>query len=140
MIKAIPDFDGYFIEDNGTVWCNLIRGSHIPNDESGKHKLKHRTSRNGYARVYMKQTSTRKKLDRYVHRLVAEAFIPNPENKRCVNHKDFNRLNNHVNNLEWVTFKENTGITESVNHVFRDELGRFVSNFNYKDILSEAAS
>lgn len=50
-----------------------------------------------------------------VHRLVAQAFIPNPESLPCVNHKNFNKLDNDVNNLEWVTYKQNT------NHAIKND-------------------
>ena len=48
-----------------------------------------------------------KNKDVYVHRLVAEAFLPNPDNLRCVNHKDFNKNHNAVENLEWVSHLDN---------------------------------
>lgn len=42
-----------------------------------------------------------------VHRLVAERYIPNPNNLPCINHKDGNKLNNNVDNLEWCSYSEN---------------------------------
>lgn len=55
----------------------------------------------GYRRVSIKCKTY------YVHRLVAETFIPNPDNKPSIDHIDRNRANNDVSNLRWVTTKEN---------------------------------
>lgn len=50
----------------------------------------------------------RKPVNFNIHRLIAIAFIPNPNNLPCVNHKDLNKLNNSLNNLEWCTHSQNS--------------------------------
>lgn len=67
--------------------------------------LKPQLQNNGYLSTTLYKELKPKTLS--IHRLVAEAFIPNPENKKTVNHIDGNKLNNHLENLEWNTHKEN---------------------------------
>ena len=62
------------------------------------------TKDNGYLQITLYKNNKGKNC--YIHRLVAEAFIPNPLNKRTVNHKDFDVANNNINNLEWCTYSE----------------------------------
>lgn len=130
-IKEIEGFTGYFISDIGVVYSNLGQGNRDKTKTINLYEIKPRLTPNGYAKVYMRENSTGKRLDKYVHRLVAEAFIPNPDNKKYVNHKNCNRADNTVENLEWVTAKENTDYTFQVGHVVRDKLGKFESNYNY---------
>ena len=68
---------------------------------------KSRDKSSTYSRSIVKLIKDQKRKNYKVHRLVAQAFIPNPENKPQVNHIDGNPLNNNVNNLEWCTDREN---------------------------------
>ena len=76
-------------------------------------RIKERTNRDGYKEVTLGKTAHRSACVR-VHRVVAELFVPNPENKPEVNHIDFDRTHNSSNNLEWVTHQENVNRSSSV--------------------------
>lgn len=77
-------------------------------------KLKQHLNNAGYLKVQLSYKY--KSIPKRVHRLVAEAFIPNPNNYKCVNHIDGNKLNNNVDNLEWCTYSYNT------KHAFKNGL------------------
>ena len=67
-----------------------------------------------------------KRIKHPVHRLVAITYIPNPDNLPLVNHKDENKQNNNINNLEWVTVQQNTIYSEPWLKRKRDNKGRFI--------------
>ena len=82
--------------------------------------------KNGYAKVMLSKENTVKNAD--LHRLVAETFIANPNNKTTVNHKDGNKENNKIDNLEWATQKENN------NHAAANGLNLFLKKLSVDQI------
>ena len=94
--KVVQGFDGYEIGDRGTVHStkhNKIR------------ELKLRKDGGGY--LYFTSCEDGKHKSLKVHRLVAIAWVPNPNNEPCVNHKNRDRSDNRAENLEWCTREEN---------------------------------
>lgn len=105
--KDIPNFEGLYQVSNlgrvksleKKVWN---RYQFIKKEEK---MLKYGNTPKGYYTVKLYKNSTH--CNKKIHRLVAEAFIPNPEGKPQVNHIDGNKKNNNVENLEWCSNKEN---------------------------------
>ena len=101
--KDIEGYEGkYKISTTGKV---LSCGIDSLNRNYGKRIRKQFKDKNGYLSVFLIKNDVHKRF--YVHRLVAKTFIPNPENKPCVDHVDGNRNNNNYTNLRWCTYKEN---------------------------------
>lgn len=109
----IKDFEDYEITKSGQVI----------NTRTGRTRALDFNKTVGYFQVDLYKRNKRTK--HYIHRLVAQAYIPNPEGLPEVNHKDSDRTNNHVSNLEWVT--------SSGNSVHAIEAGRMT----YKRRMSE---
>ena len=96
-MKEIKNYKGYFVDEEGNVYSN----------KSGEIKKMHpyKSATAPYLNIDLFQNGRKHK--KQIHRLVGEAFIPNPENKPEIHHKDNNPENNNVSNLQWVTRKEN---------------------------------
>ena len=111
MRKKINGYNNYEIDENGKVF----------NIETNK-ELKGSIGEHGYKYYRLSHNNVKKMF--YAHRLVAEYFLENPNNLPVVNHKDGNKLNNNVNNLEWVSYSQN------VLHAYQSNL---IKNCNKKE-------
>lgn len=94
--KNIIGFEGLYDISNKSRVRSIFRYKII---------LKPILCKNGYLSYNLCKNNIQKK--KTIHRLIAIAFVPNPDNKPCINHIDGNKLNNNIDNLEWVTHKEN---------------------------------
>ena len=106
--KTIKDYPDYMVSNTGKV-KSLDR--YLKQPKSGFRKKEGRIlspmiNKKGYPYVHLSKDG--KSVSKRIHRLVAEAFIPNPDNLPIVNHKDEDKTNNHVSNLEWCTNKYNS--------------------------------
>lgn len=127
--KTIEGFPNYQVSNFGNV--KSIDRYVIRNNRSEyvKGKVLKQSIRGGYyfVAIYNGNRNNRKQI--FVHRLVALAFIPNPYKLPCVNHKDENKFNNMVDNLEWCTHKYNSNYGTSIS--------RRVNHQNFEDIAKQ---
>lgn len=111
--KDIDGYEGFYqVSNSGNVrsvgryyWQMSAHGTLMEKYYEGK-PIKPFNNGNGYLMVMLMKPGEKRKT-RYIHRLVAEAFIPNPDGLEQVNHKDYNKQNNSVDNLEWITRIDN---------------------------------
>lgn len=105
----------YYITKEGKVYISNYRNTGVDKE------MKPRIISGYYALgLEIPKSNNKNRLQKIykIHRLLAEYFIPNPDNKPCVNHKDGNKLNNSLSNLEWATISENT------KHAYANKLER----------------
>ena len=125
--KLIDGYENYEVSNFGRVRCKSCKQWNGKNFFNKKEKiLKYRFTKAGYARVNLYQNGIG--TDYYVHRLVAKAFLPNPENFPEINHKDENKGNNRVDNLEWCTAKYNINFGTAIRRRTLKKIGKTINN------------
>ena len=106
-MKEIEGFPGYYITEYGTVYCNNPIHGKGELRSSAMRLLKHKINYSGYHEVTLYNRTLNTKGYKRVHRLVADAYIPNPLDLPSINHIDENKDNNHISNLEWCSHQYN---------------------------------
>lgn len=117
--KDVKGFEGLYQVSN----LGRVKSLDGKSNHRGEIILKPITDKYGYYRVHLYKNAKLKTA--LIHRLVTQAFIPNPDDLPCVNHKDENKLNNNVSNLEWCDNKYNNLYGNRLNKVSKS-LGKQV--------------
>ena len=136
--KDIDGFNGlYQVSNLGNVKsldrCVLTRGANHESQFIKGRMLKLNGGRK-YPQVILCKDG--KTYGRLVHRLVATAFIPNPDNLPCINHKDENPKNNHVDNLEWCTYQYNNTYNNRIEKC-KDKISKTLTGRHYERHLTD---
>lgn len=108
--KQVPKFESYYQVSNLGRVKSLYRffiAAHGEGYPVREKIVKEELTKRGYLRVTLSVSTEKLKKRVLLHRLVAQVFIPNPDNKPVVNHKNLNKQDNSINNLEWATQQEN---------------------------------
>lgn len=138
--KDIKDYEGlYQVSNLGKIKrLRFINGkTNIKRERIKVQKLR----KDGYLEVALYKDGKGKSIQ--VHRLVAQAFVPNPENKPQVNHIDGNKQNNNIENLEWVSISENAlhsarQLRKNVKEIEQYDLeGRYLATYSSITIAGE---
>lgn len=109
--KVIPDFPNYRISRDGEVWSSYkFKTNKVIDTWRLVKPIVDKAT--GYWLVTLCHQEVRR--NRFIHRLLAQAYLPNPLNKPHVNHIDANKLNYSLSNLEWATPKENASHAASL--------------------------
>lgn len=145
--KDIVGYEGFYqISNFGRV--KSLKGwngrEYIEREKILKCSNQKSDNKSSYERYKVTLKKYKERKDFKVHRLVAEAFIPNPNNYKIVNHKDCNPLNNKVDNLEWCDSKHNfdyavemDNISYQIDKIDRESLLEMLNNgFSYDEIAS----
>ena len=135
--KSVVGYEGiYEVSDLGRVRTSKTKTTYskIHGVRHWKQRiLKPKVCKRGDSRVSLWKDGREKTF--LVHRLVAMAFLPNPQNKKTVNHIDGNPKNNRLENLEWATYEENNNHAFD-NRLIKSAVGVILVNKNTKEIMS----
>ena len=133
--KDIPGYAGlYQISNAGRIRAySKMRGPVLLRPKI----LKSRVNKHGYLQKTLVNENGRKTWD--IHRLVALTFIPNPENKPCIDHINTNRTDNRVENLRWVTYSENA-LNPITNAKHRNRIGPMAGKYGELHPCSKSVS